>query len=69
MQSKKIKKWEFRGNVTSFGKIIYRGWRARTIAASERKAYSNFMYQYKQQHNMDAGTRIALDGDIEEIDI
>lgn len=64
----KLKKWEFYGDVLSFGKVVQRGWHARTVAPTERKAYSNMCHQYKTNNNMYVGTNLTLEGDLTEIE-
>ena len=55
------------GPVMEFGKCISRKWEASTFAISEKKALSNFAYQYKSAHNKGPATKITLPGKIEEV--
>lgn len=64
----KMKKWEFFGSVLRYGKVIDPSWHGRTIAVSERKAYSNLMHQFKQQNGLTNATNIKLEGDITEME-
>lgn len=55
------------GPVKNMGQIIAENWRAETRAMSEKKALSNFKYQYKKSHNMSSGTKIDMPGNIVSI--
>lgn len=48
------------GPVMFFGACIMDRWTAKTRAVSEKKALSNFEYQYKKQHNLNPGAKIQL---------
>ena len=56
--------WSYEGPVTEYGEVITRVWKANTWADTERKARSNFAYQYKQQFNKILRTKITLPGKI-----
>jgi len=58
--------YEYCGPVMAFGKCISRNWKATTFAISEKKALSNFAYQYKTSHGTGPATKITLPGKIEE---
>lgn len=63
---KKNKLYSFSGNVTRFGKVIERDYKANTWAVSERKALSNILYRYKDENNFVGDAYIKLDGKIVE---
>lgn len=52
------------GPVKAFGDYISNQWRASTFAVSEAKAKSNFMYQYKMEHNLPRTAKVELVGKI-----
>jgi len=58
-------KYSYTGPVTQFGKILAYNWKAETMAPSEKKAKSNFMYQFKKSNNQIQKTKIELPGKIE----
>lgn len=58
-------KYRYSGPVVQYGKIVANHWKAETIAPSEKKARSNFMYQFKVQNNRIQKTKIELPGRIE----
>lgn len=60
----KMKVWDFTGDVYRFQKLVQRNYKATTVAPSERKAYSNIAYRYKQENNLDASANINLDGEM-----
>lgn len=47
-----------------FGKCIDAEWTAQTYAVSEKKARSNFIFQYKKQTNRAVHTKVELPGQI-----
>lgn len=57
-------KYIYEGPVMEFDRCLVERWRAETIAPSERKAKSNFAYQFKKQNNRIDGARITLPGKI-----
>lgn len=61
-----MKKYSYNGPVMLFNKLIMSNFVAETMAESENKARSNFKYQYKKAHNLTAGARIELPGQITE---
>lgn len=63
-----MKKYSYSGPVMLFGKYIMDEFKAETQAVNERKARSNFIYQYKKQHNLIAGARVELPGKINFIE-
>ena len=52
------------GPVKAFDKYVSNQWRASTFAVSEAKAKSNFMHQYKMEHNLSRNAKIELVGKI-----
>ena len=58
-------KYEYKGQVIRFGKIISYNYKAYTMAESEKKARSNFLYQYKRANNLKLSTKIELPGKIQ----
>lgn len=58
-------RYQYSGPVTAFGKILAFNWKATTMAPSEKKAKSNFMYQFKRDSNRIQKTKIELPGKIE----
>ena len=57
-------KYIYEGPVMEFDRCLTEHWRAETVAPSEKKAKSNFAYQFKKQNNRIAGARITLPGKI-----
>ena len=57
-------KYVYDGPVLEFDRVITERWRATTFAPSERKARSNFTYQFKKQFGKDPATKINLAGEI-----
>lgn len=51
-----------------FNKCISNYWCAQTYAVSEKKAMSNFKYQYKKLYNKITNTKIELPGKIAVLD-
>lgn len=59
----KVKKeYLYDGIVLQFGVCIDRNWKASTWAYNEKKALSNLIYRYKQDHNLSANAKIELPG-------
>lgn len=56
------KKYTFKGEVLRFDQVIEWNWQATTVAPSERKAYSNLTYRYKEENDFAPYTNIILDG-------
>lgn len=51
----------YQGPVTQFGKmVIHSNWYGATKAVSKAKAYSNLIYQFKKQYDMQPWTKIEL---------
>lgn len=63
MMISKKSKFEYKGPVTSFDRVITESWIGVTWAPSEAKALANLSYQYKKEHNLIVGTRIDLSAD------
>lgn len=58
------KKYTYVGPVEEFGRCIAHNWTSTTYAPSERKARSNFIFQYKQANNKLPNTKIDLPGKV-----
>lgn len=56
--------YSYAGPVEYFGRCVADNWKASTYAESEKKARSNFEYQFKKRHGLMAGSRITLPGKI-----
>ena len=50
----------YEGPVMEFERCIADRWKAKTMAASENKARSNFAYQYKKSNNKLPTAKISL---------
>ena len=50
-----------------FETLLTNNWKSETIAATEKKARSNFTFQFKTRNNRSASSKIQLPGKIEEI--
>lgn len=59
-----MNRYSYSGPVEEFGRCIAHNWTATTYAISEKKARSNFTYQFKKKFNKTPGTKIALPGKI-----
>lgn len=59
-----MQKYIYEGPVLLFDKCIDNNWHAETMADSEKRARSNFAYQYKNTHNFSHGARITMPGKI-----
>lgn len=59
-----MNKYIYDGPVLLFGKCIMNHWTAETMAVSEKKAKSNFAYQFKTRYNKVANSKIELPGKI-----
>lgn len=60
-------RYYYEGPVMEFDKVICNSWSSSTHAPTEARARSNLAYQFKQQYNKIAATRITLPGKIERI--
>ncbi len=60
-------KYMYEGPVMEFETLLTNNWKSETIAATEKKARSNFMFQFKTRNNRSASSKIQLPGKIEEI--
>lgn len=61
-------KYIYKGPVTSFGICIDNCWTGETIAPTESKARSNFIYQYKKEHRRALSAKIELRGEIKLVE-
>ena len=64
MGKTEYKKYTYVGPVEEFGKCIAHKWISTTYAPSERKARSNFIFQFNQARNKLPYTKIDLPGKI-----
>lgn len=62
-----MNKYVYEGPVLEFGRVVCDRWKAETLAASESKARSNFIFQFKQANNKAQATKIVLTGKIKLI--
>lgn len=60
-------KYIYDGPVLEFNTVIAEHWKGETMASSEKKARNNLAYQFKQQYNRVARSRITLPGKVIEI--
>lgn len=58
----------YSGPVKEFDKVIVNHWDATTYAVSEKKARSNFTFQFKKEYGRSVNARISLPGKITMID-
>lgn len=59
-----MQKYTYKGPVMEFNRCIANIWEGATMAASEAKARSNLVYQFKKTTNRASNTRITLPGKI-----
>ena len=64
-----MKRYIYEGPVKVFDKCTNTHWYGETIAASEKKARSNLVYQYKKSHNRATSSRVTLPGEIVEVEL
>jgi len=57
----------YEGPVMEFGRCVQNTWTGKTVAVSEKKARSNFAYQWKMQNNKMENSRVELPGEIRTI--
>lgn len=60
-------KYIYDGPVLEFDRIVAEHWKGETMAPSEKKARNNLAFQFKQQYNRVARSKITLPGKVEEI--
>lgn len=60
-------KYVYDGPVKEFDTLVSQRWKGATYAVSEKKARSNFAYQYKRSTNRIPATKIILPGKIEVV--
>lgn len=58
------KKYMYVGPVEEFGRCVAHNWTSTTYAPSEKKARSNFIFQFKKNTNRLPTTKITLPGKI-----
>ena len=59
-----MNKYLYDGPVLIFDTCVSTRWQATTYAISERKARSNFIYQFKKQNNRTINSKITLPGKV-----
>lgn len=59
-----IKKYYFKGSATKFDKEIASNLDLSTLATSEAKARSNFIFQIKRQLGLERNAKISIIGNI-----
>lgn len=57
-----MKKYVYKGPVLVFDKCVTPHWEASTCAVSPRKALSNLMHRFKQDHGKTTNTKVSLPG-------
>lgn len=57
-------KYVYDGPVTEFGRVVTDRWTSSTIAVSEKKARSNFTFQFKKQFGRLPSVKVDLPGKI-----
>ena len=62
------KTYIYDGPVMIFGNCVARRWFGQTSAVSERKAVSNFMFQWKRKNGLAVNSKIELPGRIYTVD-
>lgn len=65
---KDTKEYIYYGPVYQFDRCIADHWEAMTYAPSEKKARSNFSYQYKREYDLAPTARIDLPGTISVVE-
>ena len=60
-----MNQYKYDGPVEEFGRCIANRWQGTTYAASEKKARSNFAYQFKKQFNKAPSCKVTLPGKVE----
>ena len=59
-----MNRYSYCGPVKEFDSLIMNKFEAETVASSEKKARSNFAYQFKKKYNRSANAKISLPGKI-----
>lgn len=62
-----MNRYYYEGPVLEFGRVITNKWIGETVAASESKARSNLIFQFKKQTKKAANSKITLSGNIQII--
>lgn len=57
-----MKRYVYNGPIMLFDRCVASDWKAETLAQSESKARSNFMYQAKKTIGKAAGAKVTLPG-------
>lgn len=53
-------KYEYKGPVMRYGRVIKEQWIGETTALSKEKAMSNLTYRFKKQNNLIQATKVTL---------
>ena len=61
-----MKMYVYDGPVMEFDRCVINNWHGETYAASEKKARSNLVFQFKKYNNKIPSTRVTLAGKIKE---
>lgn len=62
MSKQELKHYSYKGPVCEFDRCITSMWTAETVAPSEKKALSNFAFQFKRETNRVPASKISLPG-------
>lgn len=62
--NKNLNLYLYDGPVMEFDTCIDQRWKSSTYAVSEKKARSNFAFQYKRNNNRTSNTKITMPGKI-----
>ena len=63
-----MNRYYYDGPVMQFNTCIANNWKGETVAPSENKARSNWIYQFKTKNNRVACSNISLPGKIVKMD-
>ncbi len=61
------KKYQFKGAIYLFDRVVYNNWTGETIAVSEKKALSNLAFRAKKQMGYLPSARLTLNGKLVEV--
>lgn len=56
-----MERFVYEGPVFQFGNLVSNKWKSQTLAVSDKKAYSNLVYQYKKKNNLAPSSKITLE--------
>ena len=60
--------YSYTGPVTMFDRCVANCWKGETYASSEKKAKSNFIFQYKQQNGLIPASKVNLPGKLVKLE-